>query len=67
MSLEVDLFRRNEFESHYKFMREKKKVDISCVGSGLKYHCLSYWTIVMTSPVEFLTAELRVKQIWKVL
>ena len=30
MSLEVDLFRRNEFESHYKFMREKKGWHMLC-------------------------------------
>ena len=28
-------------------------VDICCVGSGVKYHWLSYWSIVMTSQVEF--------------
>ena len=29
--------------------------NICCVGSGVKYHSLSYWSIVMTSPVEFAT------------
>ena len=28
-------------------------IDICCVGSGVKYHFLSYWSIVMTSQVEF--------------
>ena len=30
-------------------------IDIGSVGSGVKYHSLSYWSIVMTSPVEFST------------
>ena len=60
-SLEVDLFRLNGFES-YKFTREKM-IDIGSVGSGVKYHSLSYWSIVMTSPVEFSTDEFRVKQV----
>ena len=49
LSLEVDLFRLDEFESDYKFTREKN------------------WSIAMTSPVEFSTAEFRSKQVWKVL
>ena len=28
-------------------------IDICCVGSGVKYRWLSYWSIVMTSQVEF--------------
>ena len=32
--------------------RGKKMIDICCVGSGVRYHSLSYWSIVMTSPVE---------------
>ena len=47
--------------------REKKKDWQCCVGSGVKYHWLFYWSIVMTSPVEFSTGEFRVKQVWKVL
>ena len=61
-SLEVDLFRLNGFESYNKFTREKM-IDICCVGSGVKYHSLSYWSIVMTSPVEFSTGEFRAKQV----
>ena len=37
------------------------------VGSDVKYHSFSYWSIVMTSPVEFSTGENRTKQVWKVL
>ena len=37
-------------------------IDICCVGSGGKYHSLSYWSIVMTSWVEFSTGEFHVKQ-----
>ena len=60
-SLEVDLFRLNQFESYYMF---KKMIDICCVGSGFKYHTtLSYWSIVMTSPVEFSTGEIHAKQV----
>ena len=33
---EVDLFRLNGFESYYKFTREKR-IDICCLGSGVKY------------------------------
>ena len=54
-SLEVDFFRLNVFESYYKFTRGKKVIDICCVGSDVKYHSLSYWSIVMTSAVEFST------------
>ena len=28
-------------------------IDMCFVGSDVKYHSLSYWSIVMTSPVEF--------------
>ena len=38
-------------------------IDIGSVGSGVKYHSLSYWSIVMRSPVEFSTDEFRVKQV----
>ena len=33
-------------------------IDIRCVGSDVKYLSLSYWSIDMTSPVEFSTGEL---------
>ena len=55
-SREVDLFRLNGFESCYKFTRIKK-IDICCVGGGVKYPSLSYWSIVMTSLVDFSTGE----------
>ena len=29
-------------------------------GGGVKYHSLSYWSIFMSSPVEFLISEFRV-------
>ena len=61
-SVEVGLFRLNGFESYYKFTREKL-MDICCVGSGVKYRSLSYWSIVMTSPVEFSTSEFCAKQV----
>jgi len=48
-------FRLNEFESYYKFTRGKNVIDICCVGSDVKYHSLSQWSIVMTSAVEFST------------
>ena len=35
----------NGFDSYYKFTREKV-IDICCVGNGVKYHSLSYWSIV---------------------
>ena len=38
-------------------------IKIFCVGSRVKYHLLSYWSFVMTSPVEFLTGEFRAKQV----
>ena len=38
-------------------------IDICCVGRDVKYHSLSYWSIVMTSLVEFSTSEFRVKQV----
>ena len=60
--LEVDLFCLNGYESYYKFMREKM-IDICRVGSGVKCHSLSYWSIVMTSPVELSTGEFRTKQV----
>ena len=53
---EVDLFRLNGFASYYKFTRVKK-IDICCVGRGVKYPSLFYWSIVMTSLVEFSTGE----------
>ena len=53
-------------ESYYKFTREKM-TDICCVGSGVKYHSLSYWSVVMTSPVEFSTDKFCAKQVRKVL
>ena len=31
----------------------RKMIDIYFVVSGVKYHWLSYWSIVMTSQVEF--------------
>jgi len=37
-------------------------IDICCVGSGVRYHSLSFWSIVMTSPIEFSTGEFRAKQ-----
>ena len=61
-TLEVNLFPPNGFESYYKFMRGKM-IDIRFVGSGVKYHSLSYWSIVMTSPVEFSTGEFSAKQV----
>ena len=33
-------------------------IDIRCVGSRVKYLSPSYWSIVLTSPVEFSTGEL---------
>ena len=60
-SLKVDLFRLSGFESYYKFTREKK-IDICCVGSGVRYHSRSYWSIIMTSLVEFSTGEFRAKR-----
>ena len=62
--LEVDFFHLNGFES-YKFTRGKKKIDIHCVGSGVRYHSLSYCSIVMTSLIEFSTGEFSAKQVWK--
>ena len=62
-SLEVDLFRLNGFKSYHKSRGKLKMIDISCVGSGVKYHSLSNLSIVMTSPVEFSTGEFRAKQI----
>ena len=55
-SLEIDLFLQNGLESHYKFTREIM-IDICYVGSGVKYHSLSYCSIVMTSSVEFSTVN----------
>ena len=43
--------------------RGKKMIDICCVGSGVEYHSLSYWSIAMTSPVEFSTGEFRAKEV----
>ena len=62
-SLQVDLFRLNGFESYYRFTREKM-IDICCVRSGVKYRSLSYWSVIMTSLVEFSTGEFRAKQVW---
>ena len=42
-------------------------IDICCVRSDVKYHSLSYWSVVMTSLVEFSTGEFRAKQVLKVL
>ena len=42
-------------------------IDICCVGSSMKYHFLSYWSLVMMSLVEFLTSEFSAKQVSKVL
>ena len=41
----------------------KKIIDIGCVGSGVKYHSLFHWSIVMTSPIEFSTDEFSTKQV----
>ena len=43
--------------SHNINSRGRKIIDICLVGSGVKYHSLPYWSIVMTSPVEFSTSE----------
>ena len=40
----------------------KKLIDICCVGSGVKSPSLFYWSIVVTSPVEFSTGEFRANQ-----
>ena len=63
VSLEVDLFRLNGIESYYKFIQIQIQIhiDICCVGSGMKYHSLSNWSIVMTSLVESSTGEFRSK------
>ena len=37
-------------------------IDMCCVGSGVKSHSLSHWSIVMTSPVEFSSGEFRANQ-----
>ena len=37
-------------------------IDICCVGSGVKYHSLFHWSIVMTSPIELSTDEFSAKQ-----
>ena len=50
--------------NHIKNRRAKKKmIEICCDRSGMKYHSLSYWSIVMMSPVEILTGEFRTKQV----
>ena len=36
-------------------------IDICSVGSGMKYHSLSYWSIVMMPLVEFSTSQFRAK------
>ena len=38
-------------------------VDICFVESGVKYHSLSYWLIIMTSTVEFSICEFHAKQV----
>ena len=59
-SLKVDLFRLNGFESYNNInLCGKKMIDICCVRSSVKYHTMSYWSIVMKSAVEFLTGEFR--------
>ena len=35
-------------------------IDKCCSPSDIKYHSLSYWSIAMTSTVEFLTSEFHV-------
>ena len=44
-------------------------IDICCVRSGVQYHVLSYWSIVMMSLVEFSTGvvEFGARQVVKVL
>ena len=56
------MLRLNGFESYYNFM-PGKKIGIWCVGSGMKFHSLSCWAIVMISPVELSTGEFRDKQV----
>ena len=34
--------------NHIINLREKKMIHICCVGRGVKYHSLSYWSISMT-------------------
>ena len=58
----VDLFCLNGFESYNKFTL-RKMIDICCVRSGIKYHSLSYWSIVITSLVElFLSVQKRFRK-----
>ena len=57
--------RSPEADLYYKFTREKV-IDICYVGLGVNYHSLSYWSTVMTSPVEFSTGEFRAKHVWNV-
>ena len=47
----------------------KKMIDICCVRSGVQYHSLSYWSIVMMLLVEFSTGvvEFCAKEVVKVL
>ena len=47
----------------------KKMIDICCVRSGVQYHSLSYWSIVMMLLVEFSTGvvEFCAKEAVKVL
>ena len=60
-SLEVDLFRLNGFEVYFKFTRENNDWHMAVSGGGgVKYHSLSYWSIFMSSPVEFLIGEFRI-------
>ena len=60
--LESTCFPRMDL-SHIINSRGEKMIDIRFVGSGVKYHSLSYWSIVMTSPVEFSTGEFSAKQV----
>ena len=38
---------------------QEKMIDICYVRSGVQYHSLSYWSIVMMSLVEFLTGVVK--------
>ena len=62
-SLEVDCFALMGLNHIINSRGKLKMIDISCVGSGVKYHSLSNLSIVMTSPVEFSTGEFSAKQI----
>lgn len=66
-SLKVDLIRLNGFESYLNFRWEKNDwhYDIWCVGSGLKYHSLPYWSICydVTSRIQFRANQPRKKKL----